>query len=218
MTITDASTPSFAAFVERVTGLLPFLDGNITEATTVDEVCGGDRVKRVLLTSKMMSDGAFLPEVVLAEVRTFGDAFEWSSRNGQGPREFPRRSVDGLPDAVETARVRLRPIRPPDFQWLYEVAASPRTGYRWSFRGVTPNPQTFADTLYRGTLAQFVVEKRGTGEVCGLVDGYDASLADRHVKIAIVSASGPNAPMPDGAPGPRPRRGSTFHLVSVSDL
>jgi RimJ/RimL family protein N-acetyltransferase len=74
--------------------------------------------------------------------------------------------------------VRLRPILPSDYEYLYELETNEQITWRWRFRGTTPSPEQFAQMLWEGVLVQFIVEHRETRQRIGRVLAYEAN--DRH--------------------------------------
>lgn len=87
--------------------------------------------------------------------------------------------------ALEGRTVRLRPIRPTDLDWLYDLSVGGSTGWRWRFRGVTPEPSRFSELLHQGVLVQHVVERPGRGPI-GLVVAYQADLRNRHAHLGAL--------------------------------
>jgi RimJ/RimL family protein N-acetyltransferase len=92
---------------------------------------------------------------------------------------------DGPP--LEGRFVRLRTLVPADYDYLYRLAGTSNVSHRWRNQGVTPNPASFADTLWRDVLAQFVAETRATGEPMGLVSCFAANHREGFAHIAAVT-------------------------------
>jgi RimJ/RimL family protein N-acetyltransferase len=86
-----------------------------------------------------------------------------------------------------TRRIRLRTIEMSDYAFLYAAATDPSISYRWRYRGGTPSPETFAADLWQGVLAQFLVERRETGQPVGLQTAYQADLANRTCYLAMMA-------------------------------
>lgn len=161
--------------------------------TSVDEFCNGDRVRKFLLLQGVLNIRGGLPEELASTVVTLGDVFAWWQKSREN-RPPPNRSellaaVDGSVTAQSyaTQRVQLRPLLPSDMPAFYAAGTDPDRGYRWVFRGATPSLQVFAERLTRASLAQFAVERTDSRVLVGLVDAYDASLADGHAKLSILS-------------------------------
>ena len=74
------------------------------------------------------------------------------------------------------ARVALRPLRPTDYDALYEVVTLTEGGLFERFQGQTPSPEDFVRGLWAGVLVQFVPEK-GSKPI-GLLVAHSANLND----------------------------------------
>ncbi len=87
-----------------------------------------------------------------------------------------------------TRSVELRPVRPGDVDWLYDLLVCERGG-RWRYRGRTPDPAEFAADLWKGVFSQYVV-RGADGAALGLVGLYNvnAVAATGHL-FAVASAS-----------------------------
>lgn len=64
--------------------------------------------------------------------------------------------------------VSLRPVLEGDVGYLYGLATSLHTGWRWRLRGATPSPEEFRRLLWDRVLAQYVVTTGGGARI-GLV-------------------------------------------------
>jgi hypothetical protein len=73
--------------------------------------------------------------------------------------------------------VSLRPIRSVDYEMVRLAELSDDLGVRWRHRGATPSPEAFAQRLWAGVLAQYLVVAHHDQRVVGLVSGYNADLA-----------------------------------------
>ncbi|MFV0316819.1 MAG: GNAT family N-acetyltransferase [Microthrixaceae bacterium] len=71
------------------------------------------------------------------------------------------------------SRVRLRPVIDTDVPSLYDASLRPDLSFRWRFKGSTPSPEGFYQSLYAGTYSQFIVEGTVDRERYGLVAAYD---------------------------------------------
>lgn len=83
-------------------------------------------------------------------------------------------------------RVRLRPIIPNDYEYLYQLSVSPATNYRWRFRGTTPAPEKFAQDLWAGVVAQFMMVGTATGRPIGQVVAYNAQPENGLAYIGVL--------------------------------
>jgi RimJ/RimL family protein N-acetyltransferase len=94
--------------------------------------------------------------------------------------------VSGPPRAVlEGRRVRLRPVTPGDYEWLYQLNSLPELAHRWRARPGSINPAQLGDFLWNNVHCQFVVCRRD-GRAVGLVVAYAADLPNRTVRFGIV--------------------------------
>ena len=84
--------------------------------------------------------------------------------------------------------VTLRPVYPPDYQALYEMAISYQVGYRWRFRGAVPDFETFVQSLHGDVLSQFIVTKHDSPAPIGLVVCYCADLNNGTAYMAEMMA------------------------------
>jgi RimJ/RimL family protein N-acetyltransferase len=71
--------------------------------------------------------------------------------------------------------IRLRPIFPSDYEYLYALATHEQLGWRWRYRGTTPSPESFQQILWHNTLAQFVIEHVEDNRRIGHVSSFDAN-------------------------------------------
>ncbi len=81
--------------------------------------------------------------------------------------------------------VRLAILEPKHYDALYAISTDAQTGFRWRHKGTIPSPERFVQSLWEGVLAQFVVERRDTGQVVGQVVAYDANVKNRFAWIAV---------------------------------
>jgi hypothetical protein len=86
--------------------------------------------------------------------------------------------------------VFLRPITHGDYESLMLAELSPELGPRWRHRGGTPSPEAFAQTLFAGVLAQFLVVDREHGRPIGLVSVYHPDPINQHAYIALARLPG----------------------------
>lgn len=89
---------------------------------------------------------------------------------------------------LEGARIRLRPVRPGDYPFLYELSLSQEVGFRWIFRGSTPTFEAFAQSLSQNNvLVQFIIERNGPPPAqLGLIMAYRPDFQNGTVYIAMV--------------------------------
>lgn len=72
--------------------------------------------------------------------------------------------------------VDLRPLESTDYGPLRRLELDLTLGPRWRHRGSTPSPEAFAQSLWQGVLAQFLVVRPGRPAPLGLVCAYGADL------------------------------------------
>jgi len=88
-------------------------------------------------------------------------------------------------EAVPPLRMRgleLRPVIPADYDYLRRAELSDALGPRWRHRGATPSPERFAETLWTGVLAQFIVQRPDLP--VGVCTCYNADFQNGHAYIA----------------------------------
>ena len=101
-----------------------------------------------------------------------------------GSEQMPRPRAD-LP--LETRRVRLRPLTPDDYGMLYELTTDPRVGLRLGYRGATPSPEEFVDSLWRHVMAQFIIESTQSMRALGLVVASSPDLRNRFAYLSVMA-------------------------------
>ncbi len=87
----------------------------------------------------------------------------------------------------ETDRVRLRPVELADYPFIKQLELAPDRLVAYRHRGTTPAPEAFAQRLWQGVLAQFVVEATGDRAPLGLVAAYSADFRHGNAQIAVVA-------------------------------
>lgn len=92
--------------------------------------------------------------------------------------------------------VRLRPPGHHDYELLRAAELSDALGPRWRHRGATPSPESFAQSLWAGVLAQHLVVDRRDGRPLGLVCAYGADLQSGTALVAFTR-------LDPADPGPR---------------
>lgn len=100
-----------------------------------------------------------------------------------------QRKIEVDPPRWQLANVAIRPVRSEDQAFLYGLAVDQEIGFRWRFRGMSPNPTNFLENLGTGVLVQFIVEDRKTKEPLGFIYGYNASYRDGWIYIAAASTA-----------------------------
>lgn len=124
----------------------------------------------------------------IRHAETIGDLL-----NMVGPRG-PEQEITGRErGSNQTRRVRLAALDPTDaaqMSALYVAATNPTSAPAWRFRGRTPSPQEFQASLFDpGVHIQYVAQHPLTGEVFGLLVGYDYDPAAGHIKLGFLSCN-----------------------------
>lgn len=88
--------------------------------------------------------------------------------------------------ALLGVRTRLRPLRPDDYGYLFEMLSTPPALQQWRFRGGFPNHQQFVSALWNQVALQLLIEGKHTGRPLGLVQAYDRDLRNGHVRFSMI--------------------------------
>ena len=107
-----------------------------------------------------------------------------TSVNSRPPQPTKGATLD---ETLRGAHVELRPVRPADFEYLYELELQGATTARWRFRGVTPNPEVYPRTLFENVTATFVVCVQGGIQRIGIVSCYNADLRNQVAYLAALA-------------------------------
>jgi RimJ/RimL family protein N-acetyltransferase len=84
--------------------------------------------------------------------------------------------------------VELRAVGAPDYDFLYIVAMAPSNVIRWRFRGSTPSPESFVQTLWQNVLAQFMIVRPTDGSPLGLITAYNTDPRGQTTHVALIIA------------------------------
>jgi RimJ/RimL family protein N-acetyltransferase len=88
---------------------------------------------------------------------------------------------------LDLGRVALRPIRPQDHEWLYELETHPHLIHRWRLGGRTPSPEQFQRLLWDGIVCQYLVIEKASNSRTGLVMFYQTDAPNGTGHLAMVS-------------------------------
>jgi RimJ/RimL family protein N-acetyltransferase len=123
--------------------------------------------------------------------RVDGDGDDDTS--GDDGRESGGRRDAGPDAAADAPRPRtrgrwvsLRPVRSVDYELIRAAELSDDLAVRWRHRGATPSPEQFAQRLWAGVLAQYLVVAHHDEHVVGLVTAYDADMTSGTVWVGFV--------------------------------
>ncbi|MGQ0826605.1 MAG: GNAT family N-acetyltransferase [Actinomycetota bacterium] len=83
-------------------------------------------------------------------------------------------------------RVRLRPVYPTDYEYLYMLATHEAVNHRWRFRGTLPSPEAFSQLLWQNTLVQFIVEHKESEQRIGHMSAFNANERSGWCHIGVV--------------------------------
>ncbi len=86
---------------------------------------------------------------------------------------------------LRSSRIHLRPVRPGDYPFLYELAVKPEDGFRWRFRGSQPSFEQFVQGLRSEIHCMYLVERIQPCEPIGHVSCYKAEFKNRNAFVAI---------------------------------
>jgi RimJ/RimL family protein N-acetyltransferase/aryl carrier-like protein len=95
-------------------------------------------------------------------------------------------AVDPLAPVLRTPVFALTSVLPEDMRFLYGLAASEQTCYRWRYRGAPPALERFAESLWQQVLVQYVARRLDDGEPAGHLIAYGAESGMRFAYIGAV--------------------------------
>ena len=84
---------------------------------------------------------------------------------------------------------RQRTLLSRDFSWLEAFTTSIDASTTWRYRGITPNPESFARNIWAGASVQHVVESRKEpvgSEPIGLLTAYRTDYRSRTAFLAAL--------------------------------
>jgi RimJ/RimL family protein N-acetyltransferase len=90
---------------------------------------------------------------------------------------------------LSSNRVSLRPIRPADYGFLYELSMNPEIAWSWKYRTGQVGFEQFIQELREGVLHQFIVDhvdvaRSGEQAPIGQVICYNADYRNKHAFLA----------------------------------
>jgi acyl carrier protein/RimJ/RimL family protein N-acetyltransferase len=130
----------------------------VPEARLVDDL-GLDSIGMTIFLAALEDAGVHVGEAAVAGLERVADVAALLERRAG----LPLRSA-----AAAASSVALRPVLEADLDYLYGLATSLDTGWRWRLRGTTPSPEEFRRLLWERVLVQYVVTAGG-GDRIGLV-------------------------------------------------
>jgi acyl carrier protein/RimJ/RimL family protein N-acetyltransferase len=93
---------------------------------------------------------------------------------------------DFVTPPLRARHVYLKPVTPSDYPFLQMLELAGELAPRWRHRGATPNPDQWAQTLWTGVLAQFMVVGVTTNKPIGRVVIYQPNFQDRYAYFAAL--------------------------------
>jgi RimJ/RimL family protein N-acetyltransferase len=115
------------------------------------------------------------------------DALSRSTAPARQPETGP--AVLTVPPSMRGRRVALTPVVPGDHDFLYALAVSEGTGFRWRFRGSTPSYEAFQSVLWQGLTAQFLIrDPTGTPIGHAIIYNTDFNLGLTYVGVVVESS------------------------------
>jgi RimJ/RimL family protein N-acetyltransferase len=82
------------------------------------------------------------------------------------------------------SRVALRPVTQGDYELIRMAETTGSDSLIYRHRGVTPSPEEFAASLWRGVLTQWVIAEKASGAPVGVATSYGADFRSGHVYVA----------------------------------
>jgi hypothetical protein len=82
--------------------------------------------------------------------------------------------------------VRLVPVEPVHYSYLYEISLHQLSNVRWRYRGQLPPYEIFVQQVHSDVLAHFIVTDLGSGVPRGYVVAYGADLRNRHCYVGVL--------------------------------
>ena len=85
--------------------------------------------------------------------------------------------------SLKGLHVQLKAITPKDYGFLQTIELNSELIFRWRLRGSTPSPEEWAQALWQGVLAQYLVVTPNRAPI-GIVVAYRANFQDQHAYVA----------------------------------
>jgi|ERR1700676_3909190 len=111
----------------------------------------------------------------------------FGSDGGVLAQEYTGIGTSFSPPRLELGRIALRPVRPLDYEWLFELETHPLLIHRWRLTGTTPAPDQFQRLLWEKVVAQFLIVEKATNLRVGLVLMYGLDALNGTAQIAMVA-------------------------------
>lgn len=92
------------------------------------------------------------------------------------------------PAPQEGRHLRLRPVTPMDYDFLYRTSMREEINWRWRHRGATPSLDQFVQSLWQGVMAAFLIEQKSTGRPMGLIFTYSPNFQHGFTYLGMLLA------------------------------
>jgi RimJ/RimL family protein N-acetyltransferase/aryl carrier-like protein len=106
-----------------------------------------------------------------------------------GIPEVAPAALDPLAPVLRTSAFELTAVRPEDLNFLFSLASSAGTSFRWRYRGAPPSMERFRESLWQGIMVQYVARRLDNHEPAGLLISYGADPGMRHAYVGAVFAA-----------------------------
>lgn len=92
------------------------------------------------------------------------------------------------PVSLSTPNLRLFPVHPDDYRFLYWLATCEPNTFRWRYRGQLPPYEVFVEQIHADVATQFLARDAVSGEPVGLAVAYGLDLRNRHCYLGALVA------------------------------
>ena len=101
-------------------------------------------------------------------------------------------SADAVPHhpALQGRRVRLEPVTPDHYNYLYEISSHPSLSPRWVHRGLPPVYEAFLPEARTGYLAHFIVHDIAEERPVGVAIAFGEDFRHGHCQLAVALQPG----------------------------
>ncbi len=87
---------------------------------------------------------------------------------------------------LSTPNLRLFPLHPDDYRFLYWLATCEPNTFRWRYRGQLPPYEVFVEQLQADVAVQFLARDAISGDPVGLAVAYGLDLRNRHCYLGAL--------------------------------
>lgn len=104
-------------------------------------------------------------------------------------------SISSTSPPLVGKRVTLRPTSPRDYDYLFELSTGQDAATLWRYRGATPAPEQFTQSLWQDVLASFTIVRSKSQVPVGLVYAYRADFRNGFTHMALIVEDVPDRPI-----------------------